>query len=187
MTQVLNKFITAEELFDMPSDSSVLTRFELVRGEIIEMPPAGFDHGRRSMDLASEMSLFVKRNGLGIVVCADTGFVISRNPDTVFAPDIAFVSNSTIKRVGEIPTRFFPCPPDLAVEVVSPSDRLDDVESKVLDYLAAGTTLVVVVMPRQKQVMLRRKDAQPLLIREGDLTFEDIVPGFAYSLAELVK
>jgi Uma2 family endonuclease len=188
MSQVMNKLVTIAELSEILADNESITKeCELVRGEILFITPAGADHGGRSMDLALELGSYVKRHQLGRLFSSDTGFILSTNPDTVRAPDISFVKQERLNRLGPLPSGFFPFAPDLAIEVVSPNDRLDEVEDKILDYLTAGTTLVVVVMPRQKQVMLRRKDQQPLLIREGDLTFEDLVPGFAYSLAELLK
>lgn len=145
---VQTRLITAEELERMHfGDKHV----ELVKGEIVEMPPAGHFHGGVGMSLAWRLASFVEQNKLGQVYLAETGFVLSREPDTVRAPDISYVSSERVamqrRREG-----FFDGPPNLAVEVVSPADTDTEVQEKVVDYLNAGTKILWVVRPRLKTI-----------------------------------
>src|SRR6266702_2476485 len=107
------QIMTADDLFRMPSDGM---RHELIRGELTTMPPAGFEHGSVTVNLNSPLHNHVRQHKQGVVVGAETGFIVERNPDTVRAPDTAFVSTTKLERIG-IVKKFFPEAPDLAVEV----------------------------------------------------------------------
>lgn len=107
-----------------------------------------------------------------------TGFVLQRNPDTVRAPDISFVAKDRIPVTG-IPKTYWPFAPDLAIEIVSPSDRFDDVQAKVAAYLSASTRLVWVVDPARHEVFVYRAPRDVRVLGEEDeLTGEDVIPGF---------
>jgi len=123
---------TAEQLFEAPD----LGPCELVRGELIMVSPPGYVHGSIEARLARALGNFVEANGLGDVLAGEPGFIIARDPDTVRAPDVAFVRAERIP-AGER-TRFFEGAPDLAVEVLSPNDRASEVNAKVQDWLDAG-------------------------------------------------
>jgi Uma2 family endonuclease len=173
--------ITAEELWAMPNNE----RRELVRGEVRTMAPPGFDRGAVSHNVARLIGNHVADHRLGVVVGAETGFVLARNPDVVRGADAAFVVAGRIPSSGR-PTRFWEGPPDLAIEVVSPSDTLQEVEEKVDDYLAAGTRRVWVVNPKRRTVTVYRPGAQPEVLREADgLAGEDVLPGFRCPVAAL--
>ena len=140
---VQTRAFTAEELLRMPGDDFV---YELVDGELRKMSPAGFEHGRVAMRIGASLSTFVIQRHLGEVTAAETGFVLRRNPDTVRAPGVAFVRQDRL-----VPSSgYFPGPPDLAIEVVSPSDTYSEVDAKVLDWLRSGVRMVVVVDPSKK-------------------------------------
>ena len=109
--------ITADYLLRTPD----LGRCELVRGELIRLTPAGSEHGSIIVNISTPLAIFVSRAGLGRVFAGDTGFHIAHDPDTVRAPDVAFVAHNRLP--SPLPKGFFPGPPDLAVEVVSPDDR----------------------------------------------------------------
>src|SRR5258706_2691268 len=119
----------------MPDDG---WRYELVDGGLRGVSPAGQEHGRVAMNLGSRLAQFVRERALGVVFAAETGFLIRRQPDTVRAPDVAFVSSARQSAAEG----FFPGAPDLAVEVVSPSDSFVEVEEKVLEWLGAGSQAV---------------------------------------------
>ena len=123
---------TADQLFEAPD----LGRCELLRGELVMMSPAGSKHGVIALRIGGLLMDFVEPRGLGVVFGAETGFCIASNPDTVRAPDVAFVRRERIG--GGLPEGFFPGAPDLAVEVLSPNDRASEVLAKVRDWLAAG-------------------------------------------------
>ncbi len=172
---------TADDLWRM-ADSG---RLELVKGEVREMAPVGFDHGVIAMRFGARLLGHVDKMRLGAVVTGETGFRLSRNPDTVRAVDVGFVRADRIPASGR-PERYFEGPPDLAVEVLSPHDSAEDVQDKVEDYLNAGTRMVLVLFPRRKTLTVYRPEHQPLVLR-ADETFEagEVVPGFACLVGDL--
>ncbi len=174
--------MTAEQLWQMPSDNM---RHELVNGELRTMAPAGFDHGAIGGELHSRLHQHVKNQKLGVVLSADTGFILRRNPDTVRAPDVSFVSADRIP-TGARSVKFFDGSPDLAVEVVSPSDTVDELDEKISDYLSAGCPMVWVVHPKTKSITIHRPSAQPIVLRETDhLDGLDVLPDFRCTVAEI--
>lgn len=173
--------ITAEQFFEMSLPD---VRAELVDGEVIQMSPPGFDHGDICACLTLELRQFVKGSGLGRVV-TETGFILRRNPDLVRGPDVAFVSQEKIQRLGRT-RKFWPGPPDLAVEVLSPEDRASEILRKVGEYLEAGTRLVWVVDPENQTVSAYRSLHQVRVYSVGEeLSGEDVLPGFSLKVAEI--
>lgn len=173
---------TADDLLALPDDGM---RHELVKGELRSMTPAGSEHGVVAMNLATFVAPFVRTSRLGLVFTAETGFRIASEPDTVRAPDLAFVAGKRIPDSG-IPKGFWPGAPDLAAEVVSPGDRYEEVEEKVLDWLRAGTRLVWVVNPRTRTVAVHEQHGNITLLTESEtLTGGDVLPGFECRVAEL--
>ncbi len=116
---------------------------------------------------------------------AETGFRLSTDPDTVRAPDVAFVSQARVETVGEV-EGFWPEAPDLAVEVVSPGDSYTDVEEKVFAWLDAGTKMVVVINPRQRSATVYKSPSDITALAEADiLDGGDVVPGFELAVREI--
>jgi Uma2 family endonuclease len=173
---------TADELLMMPDDGF---RYELVKGEIRRMPPAGSEHGSITVNITVPLAQFVKANGLGVVFGAETGFKIASDPDTVRAPDLAFVRRERIPE-GGIPQGYWPGAPDLAVEVISPSDTYTEVEEKVDDWLAAGTCMVLVLNPRTRTVTIYTSHTDVVRLTASDtLDGGEVLPGFTCRVAEL--
>ncbi len=162
------RHITADELLRMPDDG---VRRELVRGELREMTPAGHTRGRIAMRLAIPLGQFVRENDLGEVYAAETGFLLARKPDTVRAPDVAFVTRELAAAAGDV-GGYFPGAPDLAVEVVSPSDTYAEVESKVEEWIRAGCRMIVVINPKSRTVKVYRTVTDVTV-----LTIEDVLDG----------
>lgn len=173
--------MSAEQLLRVPNDGF---RYELVKGELRKMTPAGSLHGDVAMRLGWRLGQYVETNGLGVVFAAETGFMLSTNPDTVRAPDVAFVSRERVERIGH-PEGYWPGAPDLAAEVVSPSDSYTDVEEKVIDWLSAGTRMVVVVDPRKRTVAVYRASAVTFLTDHDVLSGDDVVPGWSVPVKDL--
>ena len=146
------QLITADQLWDMPQHGG---HCELVNGELRQMPPAGYEHGTVGFALARLLGNHVHDHKLGTVSAAETGFVVKENPDTVLAPDIAFVAVGRVPATGD-PRKFLRTVPDLVVEVASPNDTLNEIEEKIDDWLAAGTRLVWLVSPKRKTVTIYR-------------------------------
>jgi len=173
---------TAAELESRPAGED---RLELVRGKVSELSPAGFEHGLIAAALLRMLGNFVSERGLGYVVSTETGFVLARDPDTVRAPDVAFVSAERVAATG-LPVGFFDGAPDLAVEVVSPTDASEAVEAKVLDYLEAGSGEVWVVHPARRTVRIAGTRDRSRILRAGDtLDGGEILPGFAVQVEDL--
>ncbi|HEX8920607.1 MAG TPA: Uma2 family endonuclease [Pyrinomonadaceae bacterium] len=178
------RIMTADELFMMPHEGF---RYELVKGELVKMSPTGGKHGILTIRLGAALIQHVESNKLGEAFGAETGFILSTNPDTVRAPDVAFVSSERIPP-GDFPEKFWPGAPDLAVEVLSPSDTLYEVEEKIEEYLEAGVKLVWIVNPKKRTVTIYQSNIEPQTLTEADtLDGRDVVPGFEYSLARLFK
>jgi Uma2 family endonuclease len=174
--------MTADELFMMKDDGF---RYELVKGELRKMSPAGSEHGAIIVNLTLLLAQHVKANNLGVVFGAETGFKIAKSPDTVRAPDIAFVRRERIPETG-IPKEFWPGAPDLAVEVLLPGDRAKEVDEKVADWLASGASAVWVVNPKRKSVIVHRSSKDALTLLEDDeLDGQDVVPGFSFRVADI--
>lgn len=167
---------TADELLALPDDDQ---HYELVAGELEVMPPAGGRHGQIIMGLGILLGHHVRAHRLGVIFSPDTGFVLARNPDTVRAPDLGFLS-ATRLRPSEVGAGYLEGAPDLAVEVLSPRDRKRKMEEKVADYLARGARLVWVIDSRRRSVAVHAPGAAPRVLGADDLLDGgDVVPGFA--------
>jgi Uma2 family endonuclease len=174
--------ITAEYLLRTPG----LGRCELVRGELIRMSFAGAEHGLIISNIGVPLWAYVSRAGLGGVFAAGTGFHIAHDPDTVRAPDVAFVMRDRLP--SPLPKGFFPGPPDLAVEVVSPDDRMSEVLAKVQNWLDAGCRVVWLVDPRRQTVHVHQSGSEIQVFGLSDtLADGPLLPGFSLAVAEIFK
>jgi Uma2 family endonuclease len=178
--------LTAQDLWRLGEGD---TRRELVDGEVREMAPAGGVHGEVTSRIDRRLAEHVERHGGGKVLVGDVGFVLDlpHDPERVRAPDVAFMTTSRLPE-GRLPEGFLRGAPDLAVEVLSPSDSLMDVQQKVRDYLDAGARLVWVVAPKARSATIYRADGSARLLREGDsLDGGDVFPGLVIPLAEVFE
>lgn len=177
------RMITADELLAMPDDGN---RYELVQGELICMSPSFILPSVVSGNVYLEVGTFVRRGRLGLCGTAEGGFLLESAPDTVRAPDVWFVKAERVPADG-LPEGFWPGAPDLAVEVLSPSDRFVDVMRKVQEYLAAGTHLVWVIDPKGRSAAVFGPERPPLLLGEDDvLEGSDLLPGFSLRLGDIL-
>ncbi len=171
--------LTIEEFERLPDEAA---RLELVRGQVVREPPAGFEHGGIGVQIATLLHTFVREHGLGKVLAAETGFVLFDDPPTVRAPDVAFVARD---RLPADPRGFARMAPDLAVEIVSPSNTVPDIQGKVIDYLDAGTKLVWVVEPRGRTVTVyRSREEIRILTSEQEIDGGEVLPGFRTPVSE---
>ena len=178
---------SADDLWNRSHEQgSTDRRFELVKGAIIEVSPAGGEHG----DIASEFNLLVrlhvKQYRLGYVTAAETGYILFTDPvegDTVRAPDVGFVAAERLP--NGLPKSYIPVPPDLAIEVVSPNDKAGDIERKIEDYLRAGIPLFVFVYADTRTFMVYTR-SQVFRLTEND-TFDagDVLPGFRITVRDV--
>lgn len=176
------KLMTAEELWRLPDDGQ---RHELVAGELRTMSPGGAEHGRIEIRLASSLHQHVLAHDLGEVFGAEAGFLLTRNPDTLRAPDAAFVSRERADAVGDV-IGYWPGAPDLAVEVILPNDSYTEVAEKVDTWLAHGTRMVLVVDPRRRTIAVHRSPTAVRHLTSADtLDGEDVVPGWEVSVRDV--
>lgn len=173
---------TAEDLERFPSDA----RYELIRGDLHPMPPpAGGEHGKMTYNLVLDVGWFVRSNDLGEGYAAETGFIVERNPDTVMAPDFAFVAKD---RLATSQDGFVPLVPDLVLETRSPSDRPREVAAKVQRWLAVGVRVVWELDPQARVLTVHRPNAAPRALGANDtLTGDEVLPGFALALRRLFR
>lgn len=164
----------------MPDDDY---RYELVEGRLIRMSPVGGLHGVLTVRLSGMLADHTRPRNLGFVV-TEVGFTLAINPDTVRAPDVAFVRHRTPN--GKPPRGFWVGPPDLAVEVLSPDDRPADVSAKVTEYLTSGVQLVWVVDPDERTVTAHRPQTDPVVFDERDeLDAAGVVPAFTCAVLDI--
>jgi len=174
--------ITAEELFRMPDDGM---RHELIRGELRTMTHPGYEHGRVAAEIGGLLRSHARRTGSGVTVAAETGFVLARNPDTVRAPDAAFIAKDRAETIGRT-QKYWPEAPVLAVEVISPNDTHREVRDKALEWLAAGSKMVLVLDPPKRTATVYRGQGDAHVYgAEDTLDLRDAVPGFSVAVAEL--
>jgi Uma2 family endonuclease len=173
--------MSAEELLALPDDHM---RHELIEGELTTMTPAGYEHGRVAFRVAVLLGQFLAKNPIGDAFAAETGFWIGSDPDTVRAPDLAFVSRERVPEVRAA-RGFGRGAPDFAVEVISPDDSYAEVDLKVEQWLRAGSRLVWVVNPRTRKVVVHAPGV--IVTRAGSdlLDGGEVLPGFSCAVAEL--
>ena len=176
------KLLTADDLLAMPDDGK---RYELIRGDLIEMPPTSHNPGRVAARFGRRIGNFVEEHDLGQDVGADTGIHIERDPDTVRAPDYGFIS---YERAAQPPPLrgFADVIPDLVAEVVSPSDRQPDIDAKTQMWLDAGVRLVLVAYPETEEVHAHHEDGSVVRYGIEDILVGDpVLPGFTCPVADI--
>ncbi len=178
-----DRLLTAEEYARLPETPGY--RDELLRGRVVREPSPGWPHGRAQARLSARLLTFVEEHDLGYAG-VETGFIVERGPDTVRGPDLWYVSR---ERLGdEEPEVYAELGPDLAVEVLSPSNRPREMAEKLAEYFAAGTRLAWLIDPKRRTAKVHRPGRAVLVIREQDeLDGEDVLPGFRCRLADVFE
>ncbi|MBI5930990.1 MAG: Uma2 family endonuclease [Chloroflexi bacterium] len=185
MTDIQKKNLTYTDyqtFSELPENKDRL--FEFIDGDIIEKMPS-FESSEIATEIIYHLKHYLKQNPLGRLTAPDGGYIMSNddNPD-VFIPDVGYITN---ERLGKTPEREAPVPPDLAVEVKSPTDRLRATRRKAEKYLAYGTRLVWVVFPETKTVEVYDIDSEDVQILgiEGTLSGGNILPGFTLAVKDI--
>jgi len=179
---VSNRLVTAEEFERMPEEPGV--RMELVRGRVVRVSPPGFRHGLVQGRLYELLADYSRRTGAGRVIFP-VGFKLASNPDTIREPDLAFIARTRV--IGE-PDGFIAGAPDLAVEVISPTDRPGNLQRKIAQYLETGVRMVWLVDPKRGSVTVYQPGSKPVTLREGAmLDGGDVLPGFACDLRRIFQ
>jgi Uma2 family endonuclease len=175
---VSTRLLTAEDLFRLGPDPP----YELVKGELIEVSPQGRVHGRVLSNLDYLLNHEVRSNKSGEVLVGDVGFVLARNPDTVLAPDLAFVRTERLVDEGD---GYLELAPDLAIDVVSPSNTSLEIARKIELYLAGGSSEVWVVRPRERDITIHRAEGEAVVYRESDSLKSEVLPTLDFSVNEI--
>jgi Uma2 family endonuclease len=170
--------MTVQEFENLPDSPD---RHELIKGELLTMPPVKHLHGRVAANLILILGLHVRANRLGDVL-AESGYHLEHDPDTVLGPDVSFVSAERVDRTDE---HYYDGPPDLAIEVLSPSDRKGYVERKLSIYLETGTRSIWLVDPRRRTVEVISSPSDRRMLHEDDELVDDTVPGFRVKVSEI--
>jgi len=182
MSAVSTKLITADELLEMGD----IGRCELIYGELVMMSPAGFEHGVVAVRITRFLAQFVDQHDLGAVLAAETGFLVESKPDLVRAADVSFIRKQRVPKIAW--RKYFRGVPDLAVEVISPTDPRREIAEKVNLWLAHGTVSCWVVDPTSMTLTVHRTGQKPLRLTARDkLENEPTLPGFSLALSKIFK
>jgi Uma2 family endonuclease len=177
------KLLTAEEFFLLP-DPPDGSQQELVRGEVITMPPPGGLHGVTCSKVVRKLGNFIDAGPGGTLVCNNAGFITERDPDSVRGPDISYWSR---ERLVEVPVGYIPIAPDMLVEVLSPSNTRKKILAKLQEYFAKGVRLVWVIAPEDRTLTIYRNADEGRLLHETTMvTGEDVLPGFSCRVSDLL-
>ena len=175
------RLTTVNDLLSAPDDGY---RYELIRGMLVKRPASGFEHGVCSANINMSIGAYVQAHRLGVTLIVVT-FLLATDPDHARIPDVAFVSAERLHLI-EDRARAFPAAPDLAVEVISPSDRLTQVREKVADWLAHGVRIVIVVNPRNRTVQVHLQQRAMVTLMEADtIDGGDVLPGWRMRVADV--
>ena len=159
---------------------------ELARGCVVREPLPAARHGIICATIALELGLYAKHTGAGRVLGNDTGFVLSRDPATVRGPDVAFVRSERCAQVDGWST-WIEGPPDLAVEVLSPSNRKHQIHDKVGDYQRAGTSVIWLIDPDAQCIKVYEGAAAQTLTMTDDLMCKHVLPGSSIPVAHVFQ
>lgn len=174
--------MTAEHLLKLPDDGN---RYELVAGELRTMSPTSLPHGKIAALIARKLLDFAEAHDLGDVY-VEAGFILQRDPDTVYGPDVSFLSKARLPQEGT--PGFYDGVPELAVEVLSPDDRASEVDEKIDNYLAAGCIEVWIANPpRQTITIYRSKKDIEVKTADDEITGGNLLPGFSCPVIEMFK
>jgi Uma2 family endonuclease len=183
MSTVTTKKLTADEFFDLPEPADGAKR-ELVRGEVIVVSNPGLEHGEVQVNVAFQIKLYLKQNPVGRVF-TESGVVTERNDDTVRGPDVSYYSKERLPLEKRV-VKYNDQPPDLCVEVVSPSNTRRQLNDKLKEYFFAGVRAVWVVDPDDRSVTVYREPFEGRVLKEGaTLDGGDVLPGFSCKVADL--
>jgi Uma2 family endonuclease len=172
---------TEAELMALPKDGH---RYELVNGDLAMSPAGGFEHGSVIARLSARLTIHVYQRKLGVTFDGQTGFWMKSGG--LRCPDVSFVAKSRLR--GPRPKGFLNGAPDLAVEVISPSDEPKDIEAKIAEYFDNGAQLVWRLNPVERTVTVYRAATAFRVLHAGEeLGGGDLIPGFSVPVVELFE
>lgn len=177
------KIWTDEEFMALPSDGH---RYELVKGEVVDMGNSGMEHGYLACLLGAELTAFVRQNKLGVICDSSTAFTLKNGNKR--SPDISFISRDRLKGLSRPPRGFFEGAPDLVVEILSPGNTVEEMHTKIVEYFENDTRLLWKIDPNERCILVYHSPEPERLLRVGDmLDGEDVISGFSMAVAELFE
>ena len=179
-----SKIWTDAAFMSLPDDEG---RYEIVDGELVVMGNSGALHGYISIVLSSALFAIVSSQKLGVLFDSSTAFKMKNGNKR--SPDISFFAKERLQGIEELPTSFLDGAPDLAIEILSPGNTVEEINTKIWEYFENGTRLVWVVNPIQHYVLVYRSATEPdRLLKRGDfLDGEDVISGFTFPVADLFQ
>lgn len=184
-TVVQNKVWTDDELLALPDDGH---KYEVMKGELV-VSPAGIQHEEIGARLIATLVNFVRQRKLGIVCGSSAGYWMQpegSQPRNFLSPDVSFIAKERLGGAKQAPKKFFDGAPDLVVEILSPSDTVERLHDKIVDYFENGARLLWVVNPEEQFVLVYHSPQPDQLLRSGDvLSGEQVIPGFTLAVSEL--
>lgn len=161
-------------------------RYELVDGEPIDIGNSGMEHGGIGSFLGGLLALYVRQQKLGIVCDSSTAFTLKSGNKR--SPDVSFVQKERLKGLKRPPRGFFQGSPDLAIEILSPNNTVEEIHSKIVEYFENETRLVWVIHPDERYVLVYHAPEPDGFLRADDsLEGESVVPGFSMAIADLFE
>jgi len=177
------KVWTDEAFMALPKDGH---RYELVDGELVDMGNSGMEHGEIGAYLAGLLAIYVRQHKLGTVCDSSTAFTLKSGNKR--SPDVSFVAKARLQGLSRPPRGFFQGSPDLAVEILSPSNTVEEIHTKIVEYFENETQLVWVIHPDEKYALVYHSPEPDRFLRSTDaLEGEEIVPGFSVRIADLFE
>jgi len=176
--------LTHEQFYELCKVNQDLRLERNSTGELILMPPTGWESGKRNADLTTNVTLWNRQTQLGIVFDSSTGFSLPNGADR--SPDVAWVEKSRIEAIAPDPARFLPLAPDFVIELRSATDKLATLERKMAEYRDCGVRLGWLIDPAEKQVQIYRLGRPTEYLNQPEeLSGEDVLPGFVLTLSEV--
>ena len=176
--------LTHEQFYELCKVNQDLRLERSSTGELILMPPTGWESGKRNADLTTNLTLWNRQTQLGIVFDSSTGFSLPNGADR--SPDVAWVEKSRIEAIAPDPARFLPLAPDFVIELRSATDKLTTLERKMAEYRDCGVRLGWLIDPAEKQVQIYRVGRPTEYLNQPEeLSGEDVLSGFVLTLSEV--
>ncbi|MDD5394737.1 MAG: Uma2 family endonuclease [Thiothrix sp.] len=180
LLEIEDKLITADELYAMGDMPGV----ELIKGKLRNMSPTGYEHGATESDIAFHLKSFLRQHNLGKVMTGEVGVYIRRNPDSIRAADVLFISHQRLQQVQS--KSYLDVAPELVVEVLSPRDSWVDMAEKLEEYFSIGVLQVWFANPRNKTLQVFTSATDSVLLRGDDCVSEiAFLPGFSLNVSEI--
>lgn len=185
MSTVATKAMTVDEFYELPEPEDG-SKLELVKGEIIVMPNPGVEHGEIQVNIASLIWTFLRKNKIGRVV-TESGVVTERDDDSVRGPDVSYYSKERLPLLRQV-VKYNDLPPDLCVEVVSPSNTKKELRTKIQEYFTVGVRMVWILEPEDRSVTVLTSPSEGrTLYDDSELGGGEVLPGFTCKVSELFE